>query len=176
MSRAYGRSSRWEGSEAPAAASFAVAVLRPLRPLPLANSLRIATTDPARFAADLSAAEHEQRLSAIDASARGIAALLGPPAGDAPIGVAEALLFSNNDRLARSSVRWRRRPRGRAQADRRSRTVGGGRRAERPLARAEADETRVLKEYLADRSDRRDEAIRQLVWALLTCSEFRFNH
>ena len=38
------------------------------------------------------------------------------------------------------------------------------------------EEVRTLDAYLAERTDRPDEACRQLVWALLTSSEFRFNH
>ena len=41
---------------------------------------------------------------------------------------------------------------------------------------ADDDELRTLGAYLAERTDRPDEARQQLVWALLTCSEFRFNH
>ncbi len=41
---------------------------------------------------------------------------------------------------------------------------------------ADGDEIRVLSEFLADRTDRPDDARRGLVWILLTDSEFRFNH
>ena len=45
------------------------------------------------------------------------------------------------------------------------------------LSRMPDDEDiRILGVFLEQRSDRPDEACRQLVWALLTCSEFRFNH
>jgi len=39
-----------------------------------------------------------------------------------------------------------------------------------------ADEIKALDEYLAKRADRPMEAQRQLVWALLNSSEFRFNY
>lgn len=45
------------------------------------------------------------------------------------------------------------------------------------LSRApDADEVAALRYYLAARSDRREQACQQIVWSLLTSSEFRFNH
>ena len=38
------------------------------------------------------------------------------------------------------------------------------------------EERRWMVKYLADRKDRRIPAIQQLVWALLTSGEFRFNY
>ena len=34
----------------------------------------------------------------------------------------------------------------------------------------------MVRFYLGARGDRRDQAIQQWVWALLTSAEFRFNH
>ena len=39
-----------------------------------------------------------------------------------------------------------------------------------------ADEIRVMVAYLQDRQDRPDAGCQQIVWALLTSAEFRFNH
>ena len=39
-----------------------------------------------------------------------------------------------------------------------------------------ADEHSMLTEYLGARADRRPQAIGQLVWALMSSPEFRFNH
>jgi hypothetical protein len=45
------------------------------------------------------------------------------------------------------------------------------------FARSPADEeVRALVDYLAQRPDRPDDARRQIVWALLTTSECRFNY
>jgi hypothetical protein len=41
---------------------------------------------------------------------------------------------------------------------------------------AQAEEIRTLAEYLRRRDDRPVEACQQVVWALLTSAEFRFNH
>ena len=38
------------------------------------------------------------------------------------------------------------------------------------------DEVRTLGAYLGQRTDRPEDACEQLVWILLTCAEFRFNH
>ena len=40
----------------------------------------------------------------------------------------------------------------------------------------EPRELQVLADYLDKRSDRPTEAVRQVVWSLLTSTEFRFNH
>jgi hypothetical protein len=41
---------------------------------------------------------------------------------------------------------------------------------------ATPEELEAISAYVAARSDRREEAISQIVWALLTSSELRFNH
>ncbi len=91
--------------------------------------------------------------------------------------MAEALLFSNGKRITQELL-----------ADGDGRLVGRLKQIAAPaeqidlavrnvLSRPPDDEDRrVLAEYLAERTDRPEDACRQLVWALLTCSEFRFNH
>ena len=41
---------------------------------------------------------------------------------------------------------------------------------------ADAAEKIAIENYLAEREDRRDDALKQVVWALLATPEFRFNH
>jgi hypothetical protein len=177
LSRAYARDSRWEGGEAPKPELFAVARVRPLTPLQLAASLRIATTDPTTLLADLPPAEFEKRIERLEASARGFASALEPPGENPQIGVSESLLFSNGERFQKEFL-----------AD------GGDRLLNRLqqitdrtelidtavlclLSRPATDEERhLLGEYLARREDHKAEACRQVVWALVTGSEFRFNH
>jgi hypothetical protein len=91
--------------------------------------------------------------------------------------VSEALLFSNGKSIARELL-----------ADSPDRLVGRLKETSAPAEvielvicnvlsrRPDSDEQRTLGAYLAERTDRPDEARQQLVWALLTCSEFRFNH
>src|SRR5262249_7323307 len=70
LSRVYGRGSRLDG-DAPRSNLFAVAKVRPLSPLQLAASMRIATTDPVTFGADLKGDEFEKRIESLESSAGG---------------------------------------------------------------------------------------------------------
>ena len=94
--------------------------------------------------------------------------------GDVQIGVAEALLFSNGKRIVQELL-----------ADGDGRLVGRlkqiaapGRadrpgRAQRPLAAARRrGAAHCWRSTSSERTDRPDEACRQLVWALLTCPSF----
>jgi hypothetical protein len=176
-SRAYARDSRSSGDEAPRPSLFAVALVRPLTTMQLACSLRVATADPAGLPADLQPAEFDRRVAELEKSGKSLSSALGFSRGDSQIGVAEALFFSNgkrvlDDLLADSDGRLIKRLKQFAtpaeQIDLAVRNV---------LSRPPDDEDeRILGEYLAVRTDRPDQACRQLLWALLTCAEFRFNH
>jgi hypothetical protein len=177
LSRAYARSSRWEGERFPPARSFAVARLRALTPTQLATSLRLATADPEGFPASLSPEELDRKAEAAESAARGFAALIEQPREDFQIGVAEALLFSNGERAQREFL-----------TDGRDRLLGKLKEMKDPeraielavrtvLARPVApEEKKALLDYVAARQGRPAEAYRQVVWALLTSPEFRFNH
>ncbi|MFO0879818.1 MAG: DUF1549 domain-containing protein [Gemmataceae bacterium] len=177
LSRTYARSSRFEGDKWPAVRSFGVARLRALTPTQLATSLRLATTDPDQLTSKGKPEEVEKRLEQLEASARGFASLIEQPREDFQIGVAEALLFSNNDRIQREFL-----------TDGRDRLVGRMKELKTPDEAVElavrtvlsrgitAGEKKAMLEYVGERSDRKVEAYRQLVWALLTSSEFRFNY
>jgi hypothetical protein len=176
LSRAYARSSRWEGENAPEADLFATARVRPLTPMQLATSIRLATTDPSSFAG-AKADELEKRFEGLENSARGFAGQIQQPGENFQVGVSEALLFSNNDQIGKEFL-----------ADAGDRLVGRLKQLKdrnelidtavrSVLARpASDDERKLLGEYLSRREDRPVEACRQLVWALLTSAEFRFNH
>ncbi len=100
LSRAYARDSRWDAGEPPRPSLFAVAVVRPLSPLQLACSLRLATADPAALPADLKPAELDRRIESLAEQSRGRwRPSLGSSGGDGQIGVAEALFFSNGKRI-----------------------------------------------------------------------------
>jgi hypothetical protein len=177
LSRAYARSSRWDGKEAPKPALFAVARVRPLRPMQLATALRLATAAPDAFPAGLKADEFDRRLQGIEGGARGLAGLFEQPGEDFQVGVGEALLFSNGDRVQKELL-----------ADGNDRLVGrlktikdakelAATAVQAVLSRpASAEEVKVLAEYVERRADRRVAACRQVVWALLTSAEFRFNY
>jgi hypothetical protein len=177
LSRAYARDTRWEGEEPPRQSLFAVAVVRPLTPMQLACSLRLATTDPGSLKADMKPEELEKKITAQDDGARSLARDLSSSGVDSQIGVAEALLFSNGKRILQDLLsdgdgrlvwRLKRTAAPAEQIDLAVRNV---------LSRPPDDEDRrILTEFLAMRTDRPEDACRQLLWALLTAAEFRFNH
>jgi hypothetical protein len=177
LSRAYGRDSRWEKGDAPRPTLFAVARVKPLTPMQLAVSLRLAVTDPQTFAATLKPEEFDKRLQGVEASAAGFARLFDQPGDDFQVGVSEALLFSNGDRIQKELLtdggdrllnRLQQLKNGDEAIELAVRTI---------LCRPPREEERkVLVEYLRQRADRPAEARRQMVWALLTSAEFRFNY
>jgi hypothetical protein len=178
LSKAYSRSSRWESNENfPLAKLFAVGRVRALTPMQLATSLRLATTDTSRLAPPMKPDEVERQLEGIESSARGYAGMFEQPGEDFQISVTEALLFSNGDRIQKEMLN-----------DGGDRLIG---RLKLIKDRKEAidlavrtvlcrppqeDESKMMEQYLKNREDRPVEAYRQLVWALITSAEFRFNH
>jgi hypothetical protein len=177
LSRAYARSSRWESSgAAPRPNLFAVARVRALTPTQLAASLRLATADPVSLAAG-KPGDVEKRVESLANGARGMASWFEQPGDDFQIGVSEALLFSNADRAQKDLLgeggdrllaRLKSLPDQNTVVDCAVRTV---------LCRPPtAGEKQLLGDYLVRRSGRPAEGRRQLVWALLTSAEFRFNY
>ncbi len=177
LSRAYARDSRWTKGDAPQPQLFAVARVKPLTPMQLALSLRLAVTDPKNLSANLEADELEKRLQGLESSAGGLARLFEQPGDDFQVGVGEALLFSNNDRIQQELL-----------ADGGDRLLGRMKQLKSVdeiidlavrtiLCRPPRDDERkLLGDYLKERGDRPAEAHRQIVWALLTSAEFRFNY
>ena len=177
LSSAYARSSRWEKGDAPAPELFAVARVRPMTPMQLAVSLRLASTDPESFVTPRKPEDLEKRMESLEGSARGIADLFEQPGDNFQIGVGEALLFSNNERI-----------RGEFLADGGDRLLGRLKQLKDSRQRIDmavravlsrppsADEMQSLGFYLKKREDRPVEACRQILWALLTSAEFRFNY
>jgi hypothetical protein len=177
LSNAYARSSRWEGERWPSPRTFAVARLRALTPMQMALSLRLATTAPEQLPASLKSEELERRIEGMENGARGLAGLFEQPRDDFQISVSEALLFSNSERIQREVL-----------ASGKDRLLGrlAELKSDEEVVEAAvrniltrpptAEEKRILTDYLASRRDRLPEAQRQMVWALLTSSEFRFNY
>jgi Protein of unknown function (DUF1549)/Protein of unknown function (DUF1553) len=177
LSRAYSRGSRWEGTDPPRQSLFAVALVRPLTPMQLATSLRLATIDPASLPPELRSEQFERQIQTLEESARSLATSFATSGGDPQIGVSEALLFSNGKKLTHELL-----------SDGPGSLVGRlehtpvdadvvGLAVRNVLSRPpDGEELRALSAFLAERTDRPDDARRQLVWILLTDSEFRFNH
>jgi hypothetical protein len=174
LSNAYARSSRWEGEKFPDERLFAVATVRPLAPMQMATSLKLVTADPQTMPADRK--KLEERIEAIEKNASGIANLFPQPTDNFQVGVAEAMLFANNEALQKSLLegssnlteRLRQETDLTKRAELAVRTVLG-----RP---GRTDEIGALVGYMQRRQDRPEAACQQIVWALLTSAEFRFNH
>ncbi len=177
LSQAYSRSSFWDSAERPPEKLFAVANVRPLTPRQYSNLLRFATTNPDTLSAEMSPDEFEKRVESIENSARGLAASFDQPDADFQVSVTEALLLSNDERIKRDLLR-----------DAGDSLIGKlktieDRREAIELAvqsvfnrSPDDEEVKLLESFLAGRDDRNELALAQMVWALLTSSECRFNY
>lgn len=187
--RAYQLSSRWDSdAPLPAADTFAVARLRPLGRGPLALSLLLATGDgsfgqpadeAARRAERLLSAEglgRVERYLELEGEAESLARVLDPAQAEFQSSTTEALFLSNAE-----VVQQRIRAAGGNLAERlanRESTAEILREAFRTtLSRLpdEQEEQQLSEWFDAQQQDRR-ETCEQLVWALITSAEFRFNH
>ena len=177
LSATYARTSRWQGNgDRPAKIWFAVGNVRPLTPTQYATSLRVASRSGQHWQTETSD-DAAQRVLDEEVAAAGLAGRFQQPDEDFQVGVREALLFNNNADIQNQLL-----------TDDSSMLVGElkditenkqlvqqacwtvlGRQPDRA-------EVKALSRYLADRPDRRIPAIQQLVWALLTSGEFRFNY
>jgi len=175
LSNAYARGSRWENDDPPQDKYFAVAQVRPLTPMQLAVSLRLAATDPDKL--PRVNPEVEKYLENLERSAAGLASQFVQPGDNFQVGVSEAMLFANNDSLLKAVLsegpgslvaRLTQLPDLQQRAELAIRTA-----LSRP---ARPDEIQPITEYLGHRSDRMQAACAQVVWALLAGAEFRFNH
>jgi hypothetical protein len=178
LSNAYARSSRWEGEgEPPLAELFAVAIVRPLTPEQYALSLHVATSNPENFPLDVSSEDWAKRRESMENGARGFASKIERPSEHFLVSVDEALLFSNNEQIERDFLR-----------DSGDRLIGSLKTIEnrqqmietafwavnsRPPA---AEEAAAMDAYLSARKERADEALKQLVWSMITGPELRFNY
>ena len=99
MSKAYSRSSQYDSRRPPDPQLFAVARLKPLTPMQLATSLKIAADRPGRRSTGRSRRSSRRRSSSWRARPAGSPALIAQPTDNFQIGVGEALLFSNGDRV-----------------------------------------------------------------------------
>lgn len=177
LSDAYARSSLWKSGERPAPDLFAVAAVRPLTPFQYAASLRLASSSPARFSGDLAEAEVASRLESLENSARGLANRFDQPGEDFQVSVTEALLLSNSEQVTNELLR-----------DAGDTLVGTLKEMADPQAVVELavwnvlsrppsdDEREILVDFYTSHGEDRLKASQQLVWALLTSSELRFNY
>ncbi len=179
LSETYARSSQWDAStEPPAPDHFAVALVRPLSPRQYALSLQVATESSENLAAQMADAEKWlKRREELDRQVEGVANQFELPGENFQVGVDEALLFANSPQFTDNYLR-----------DGNDRLIGVlKQQTDRPariasaywatLSRAPSpEETAACELYLTKRDADPLAATKQMVWALLTSPELRFNH
>jgi hypothetical protein len=139
-------------------------------------SLKVAASAPESFVPGAGgAAEVEKRLEGVERGAAGIERWFERPGDDFQIAVDEALFLSNSREIEEQILAGGGLVRSLTAlpgTEERLRLVG---RAvwQRELS---GEEIEVFSEFLGTRGDRPEEGLRQLVWAMLTSSEMRFNH
>jgi hypothetical protein len=177
LTKAFARGVRTESAAGPAPELFAVTVPRPLSPRQLSLSLRVAGRSPDSLTGLAGEEDWSKKRDELERQADGMARQLTIPGDDFQVSVSEALWFSNNQSMESEFLN------------------GGGDRlvghlkqieSDNDVARAafrsvfsrnpDKDETNAVVEYVAARSERREAAIKQVVWAMLSSPEFRFNH
>jgi hypothetical protein len=177
LSNTYARSSRWESGDLPFASSFAVAAVRPLSPQQYAAVLKFGTTPPAQFASAKTPEERAQRIESTANAARSLAGLFEQPLEDFQVGVEEALLLSNADRIVKDLL-----PDGKGSLVAQLAETSDRNEATETLfwnvvCRAPtAEEKEAVLAFIERRQDRLTTAWQQALWALITSSECRFNH
>lgn len=177
-SESYARSSRWtQEGETPAPELFALMPVRPLTPRQLSLALSLVSSHPDRFQSVLQQASWAPAREQLENQSNGLAGSFEYPGEHFQVSVTEALMFSNGARIQNEYLR-----------DGGDRLIGWllsrstddeavSSAFQAILAReAEPAELEFFREYLTARSDRRLAALQQVVWALLTSPEFRFNH
>lgn len=177
LSQAYARSSEWNGStEPPAPDLLAVALVRPLSPRQYSLSLRMASSNPETYKPEAGGEEWQKRRDELERNSEGFASHFELPGENFQIGVDEALLFSNSSQFVDDYAR-----------DSQDRLVGAIKQQTEKseqiataywaaLTRApSAEEISTCEQFLAKRGEP-VAGLRQMVWALLTSPELRFNH
>jgi len=172
LSEAYSRSSRWGSEDRPFKSLFAVANVRPVSPLQYARSLSLATSDPEKFNGEMSPEERQEKISATANTSN--SQEFQQPGPDFQISADEALFFSNSEKVAKAYLNGglSKRLNGIESKDERIESAVWSVFTRPPTA----EEKQLLSKFLETREDRIEESIGQLLWALLTSSEFRFNY
>ena len=174
LSDVYARGSRFEGEKMPEDKMFAVGQVRPLTPMQMAASLKVATMNPSILPIDGEAAR--KRLDEVAKGAERLAVYFAQPTTNFQVGVHEAMLFANNETLTKELFDGPDSLVARLKAE-----TDLAKRAELAVRsvlsrQARPEETQAIVGYLLRRGDRDEAACQQVVWSLLTSAEFRFNH
>lgn len=178
LSNTYARSSAWNfDGDAPSADYFAVAIPRAMTPQQYVLSMFIATRNPAEWTKDLAGGKWPEIRERYENSAHGWGTEFETPGENFQVAVDEALLFSNSKRIEDTFLR-----------DGGDQLIGSIKDLEnrkeaidkmfwaicsRP---AKAAEHAAIAQYLEKRSENPKAAWQQVVWALLSGPEIRFNY
>ena len=177
LSRAYARSSTWESNDVPDPELFAVAVPRPLTPRQYAMTLMLATSHPEVVNGWQAADTWPAKRRELEDRANGWRREFELPGENFSVAVDEALLFANSDRVMNDFLR-----------DGGDKLVGylqGIEETDESIRQAfaavlarepEEQERSAFREFLLLRKDDRIAGLRDMVWALITSPELRFNH
>ena len=178
LTRAYARSLRLaRSSESNRPELFAVSMARPLSPRQLSLSFRIASANPEKLTGLVGNDTWGEQRDELEKQSEKTARLLTIPDDGFQVPVTEALWFSNNpsiqnDLLSGSNDRLVGYLKG-MDSDTEALTAA----FLAVLSRQPAEEeSTMIQHYLSERGDRREEGMKQVVWALLATPEFRFNH
>ena len=180
LSQAYSRSSKWDdNSEAPTPDYFALAQPRILTPRQYGAVLLVASRNPPHWEQWLTKTRDEWKKEReyLENGSNSWASLFEVPTGNYQIPVDEALLFSNNSRVSDDLLR-----------ESNDRLLGHLKTIDDSAEAIEAaffavlcrpptdDEKQTIGKYLESRSEDRSAAMKQVVWALITSPEVRFNY
>ncbi len=178
LSDAYARESRWTGDgEAPLDFLFGMAKPRVMTPKQYALSLYIASASPEKYPLDVKPEDWAKTRESLENAANGLSNQMEYPSEHFQVSVSEALYFSNNDRMQNDFLR-----------DSGDKLVGYLKGKDDPAEilrtafrvtlnrEPEPAEVAAFQQYLDQRADRRVEGLQQIVWALLTSPELRFNY
>ncbi len=178
LSDAYARESRWTGEgEAPRDYLFGMAKPRVMTPKQYALSLYIASASPEKYPLDMKPEDWAKTRENLENAANGLSKQMEYPSEHFQVSVSEALYFSNNDRMQNDFLR-----------DSGDKLVGYLKGKDDPAEvlrtafrvtlnrEPEPAEVAAFQQYLDQRADRRVEGLQQIVWALLTSPELRFNY
>jgi hypothetical protein len=190
LSDAYARSSQWLYAEPqPSPDDFAVALVRPLTPNQLASSLLVGTSSPDRFQKAFDSGGWDELREQLEKQAAGTAKLFEYPGENFQVSVTEALLFNNAQRIENDYLRISQdRLAGYMQESLRPHDSGeqaGDGEIDAMIKtafdvvfarHAQEDELQAFRHYFQDRGDRSPAAVQQMLWAMITSPEFRFNY
>ncbi len=182
LSKTYSRSSEWNHkTEKPDADNFAVGSTRPLSREQYAYSLKVASTNPKFFAEDIPADQRQNKLLQLQNTSKQLASSFTAPGDNFQVNVDEALYLSNNNKAhieliaSHNKERLSTHLKDLDSPDKLVETAVWTI-LNRPPTQ---EEKSILVSFLADCSETKEKGsppCEQLIWALLTSSEFRFNY